>query len=151
MHLPRQVGPTEKRLKCKNTHPEYANQRPKGDIAKPKNATNAKHVRGACFRIWFEFLGFVIRPSGHCFATNPIGFRIGPERWRDVVPYLVQGISAPLWLCGHQQLTASDRSGMGSTGPNHSTLAFEHHGLQGGFCRLEHRHRDTDPKIGPGG
>ena len=69
----------------------------------------------------------------------------------DVVPYLAQGINAPLWLCGHQQLTASDRSGMGSTGPNHSTLAFEHHGLQGGFCRLKHRHRNTDPKIGPGG
>ncbi len=115
MHLPRQVGSPAKRPKCKNAHPEYANHKPGEHLAKPKSATNANHVRGACFLIWFAFLGFAIRPSGHCFATNPIGFRIGPERWGDVVPYLVHGIKAPLWLCGHQQLTASDRSGPSET------------------------------------
>ena len=85
------------------------------------------------------------------FCNEPDRFPNRSRTMGDVVPYLAQGINAPLWLCGHQQLTASDRSGMGSTGPNHSTLAREHHGLQGGFCRLKHRHRNTDPKIGPGG
>ncbi len=61
-------------------------------------------------------------------------------------------------------LRARVRTGLGAFGPKTRALIgpndpqtttgnpkIQPHGLQGGFCRRRHRHKNTDPKIGPGG